>query len=59
MTNERTPKPLKAVQLIGLIMLFLGVAVRAGAGEYWGSFMAFTGFSIWVIGKTLAWWHNG
>jgi hypothetical protein len=56
---ERTPKTFKALQLIGFLMIFVGVIARAGAGEYWGSFLALTGFVVWALGKALAWWRTG
>lgn len=54
-----TPKPLKALQLGGVLLLLLGVIARAGAGEYWGTAVAMLGVVLYALGRVLAWWKLG
>lgn len=56
---EKTRKSYKAVMTIGFLMIVIGVIARAGAGEYWGSFLGFTGLAIFLFGRFLAWWDKG
>ncbi|WP_158100963.1 hypothetical protein [Variovorax sp. JS1663] len=54
-----TPKPLKLLQLAGVLLLLLGVIVRAGTGELWGTATALLGAVLFTAGRVLAWWKNG
>lgn len=54
-----TPKPLKALQLAGVLLILVGVIARAGAGEYWGTAAALLGGVLFTLGKVLAWWKLG
>ncbi|EWS53321.1 hypothetical protein [Methylibium sp. T29] len=54
-----TPKPLKALQTVGFVLLVIGVIARAGAGEYWGTGLAMLGLALFFLGRFLAWWKNG
>lgn len=54
-----TPKPIKALQLVGFLLLALGVIVRAGSGEFWGTWVALIGFLLYALGRVAAWWRNG
>lgn len=54
-----TPKTLKALQLVGFALLAVGVIARAGAGEFWGMWLAVIGVAMLAIGRLLAWWKNG
>lgn len=56
---ERTPKPIKAIQTVGFLALVMGVIVRAGTGEYWGTVVGVIGLLVYFLGKFLAWWKNG
>lgn len=57
--TEMTPKPLKALQTLGFVLLVVGVIARAGAGEYWGTGLAMLGLALFFLGRFLAWWKNG
>jgi hypothetical protein len=54
-----TPKSLKALPLLGVLLLLVGVIARAGAGEYWGTALALLGTLLFALGRVLAWWKNG
>jgi hypothetical protein len=54
-----TPKKFKALQLGGVLLLLLGVIVRAGTGEYWGTGVAVLGVLLYALGRVLAWWKLG
>ena len=54
-----TPKAFKALQLIGVVLLLLGVIARAGAGELWGTAVAMLGVLMFALGRVLAWWKLG
>lgn len=56
---EKTRKAFKLLMTIGFLMIVVGVIARAGAGEYWGSFLGFTGFAVFALGKFLSWWDRG
>jgi hypothetical protein len=56
---EKTPKPLKALQLVGVVLLLFGVAVRTGTGEFYGTWLAFIGLLMYAVGRIGAWWRNG
>ena len=46
---------LKIIQIVGFILLMLGVIIRAGAGEYYGTVIAVVGVLIYATGKVGAW----
>ena len=56
---QPTPKPLKALQLVGVLLLILGVIVRAGTGEFVGTWLAIGGALLYAVGRVAAWWTNG
>lgn len=45
----------KITQIVGFLLLALGVVIRAGAGEFYGTWMAVIGLLVWAAGKTGAW----
>lgn len=45
----------KVVQIIGVIALLLGVIIRAGAGEIYGTAIAALGVVIFAVGRVAAW----
>jgi drug/metabolite transporter (DMT)-like permease len=51
-------KKLKITQLIGILLLLLGVVIRAGAGEYYGTGLAVLGLLIYAAAKVSAWIKN-
>lgn len=48
-------KAWKITQIVGFLLLVVGVTARAGAGEYWGTGLAVVGVLVWAVGKTGAW----
>ena len=52
-------KTLKIIQLVGFLLLALGVIIRAGAGEYYGAVIAFFGFFVYVTARVIAWIQSG
>ena len=56
---EKTPKPLKALQLGGAALLIVAVVARIGTGEYWWTGLAVLGVVLFALGRLLAWWKNG
>jgi hypothetical protein len=57
--RQRTPKPYKAAQLLGFLLIAVGVIARAGAGEFWGTGLALLGVLVFACGRVAAWWRNG
>lgn len=55
----RTLKRYKVIQLVGVLILLLGVIVRAGAGEYYGTGMAVLGALLFAVGRVAAWMRHG
>lgn len=51
-------KKLKVTQLIGILLLFLGVIVRAGTGEFWGMYLVVIGILTYAVAKVTAWIHS-
>lgn len=50
-----TLKHWKIIQIVGFLALALGVVVRAGSGEYWGTGVAMLGVLVYAIGRVGAW----
>lgn len=48
-------KKLKIAQVIGILILLLGVIIRAGAGEYYGTALAVLGILIYAVARVTAW----
>lgn len=48
-------KALKIAQLVGILMLLVGVIIRAGAGEFYGMHLALLGLLIYTVAKVTAW----
>jgi Na+-driven multidrug efflux pump len=57
--DMRTPLWMKLLQLIGVVLLLLGVIARAGAGEFWGTWLALIGFLLFAAGRVIAWLRVG
>jgi hypothetical protein len=57
--DMKTPLWMKLVQLIGLVLLLLGVIARAAAGEFWGTWLAIIGFLLFATGRVSAWLKVG
>lgn len=51
----KTPPWMKLLQLVGVLLLLVGVIARAGAGEYWGTALALFGVLLFAVGRVLAW----
>lgn len=47
-------KTWKIVQLVGVLMLLVGVVVRV-SGEYYGVPLAVTGVLVYAVGRIAAW----
>lgn len=47
-------KKWKIVQIIGFLILVIGVITRVG-GEYVGTFVAIVGLLVFVVGRLAAW----
>lgn len=48
-------KPWKIAQIVGFLLLVVGVIARAGAGEYWGTGLAMVGVLVLAVGRVGAW----
>lgn len=48
-------KILKLIQVVGVLTLLFGVAVRAGTGEYYGTVLAVLGTIIYAAARVAAW----
>lgn len=48
-------KAWKIVQLAGVLILLLGVIIRAGTGEYYGTGVALLGVVLYATGRVTAW----
>ena len=48
-------KKLKIAQVIGIVILLLGVIIRAGTGEYYGTVLAVLGVLIYAIARVTTW----
>lgn len=59
MTQERTPKPFKALQLGGVLLLIMGVVARIGTDNHWWTGAALLGALLYALGRVLAWWKSG
>lgn len=59
MPTELTPKVYKIVQLVGVLLLLLGVIIRAGAGEYYGIWLVMIGVILYAGGRIGAWLARG
>lgn len=59
MTMELTPKRYKITQLVGVLLLLLGVVIRAGAGEYYGMWFVIVGVILYAVGRIGAWLARG
>ncbi len=46
---------LKIAQLVGVILLILGVIIRAGMGEFFGMHIALLGILIYAVARIAAW----
>jgi hypothetical protein len=49
----------KDMQLGGLVLLTVGVILRSGFGEHWGTGVALVGIALLWLGRLLAWWKTG
>lgn len=49
----------KLLQLVGVLLLLVGVAARTGAGEFWGAHLAVVGLMMFTVGRIAAWLHHG
>ncbi len=45
----------KLAQLIGVLLLLVGVAARTGLGEFWGTWLAVTGTAAFAVARVGAW----
>ena len=48
-------KKLKIAQLIGILLLLLGVIIRAGTGEYYGMYFVLLGLMVYTVARVTAW----
>lgn len=48
-------KAWKITQIVGFLLLAIGVIARAGAGEYWGTGLAMLGVVVYAVGRVGAW----
>jgi hypothetical protein len=48
-------KKLKIIQITGVLILLLGVIIRAGAGEYYGTALGLFGLVIYVVARLTLW----
>lgn len=48
-------KKLKIAQLIGILLLLLGVIIRAGTGEFYGMYFVVLGILIYTVARVTAW----
>lgn len=48
-------KKLKIAQIIGVLLLLLGVTIRTGTGEIYGMYFVVLGLLIYVIARIFAW----
>jgi hypothetical protein len=44
----------KVAQLVGVLLLLLGVVIRVG-GEFYGMWLVVTGIIVFVLGRVGAW----
>jgi hypothetical protein len=44
----------KILQIVGVLILLVGVVVRVG-GEFYGVHLALLGLLLWIVGKVGAW----
>lgn len=51
-------KAMKIAQLVGFLVLAIGVIIRAGAGEYYGTFIALIGVLIYAVARVAAWMQS-
>jgi hypothetical protein len=51
-------KKLKIAQVIGILMLLVGVIIRAGAGEYYGIWLVMFGIIIYATARIWSWVAN-
>jgi hypothetical protein len=51
-------KKLKIAQLIGVLILLLGVIIRAGAGEFYGMWLVVIGLLVYTVARIWAWIAN-
>jgi hypothetical protein len=58
-SQPRTKKRHKVLQLIGVLALLLGVVIRVGTGELGGTVIAVLGLLLFVLGRLAAWWRAG
>ena len=63
MLLEATSKPIKALQLVG-VLIFLGSLAAAyfyrhDVGLHGGLVGAGIGAGVWAVGRFLAWWRHG
>ncbi len=56
---RKTKKRHKVVQLMGVMALLLGVIIRSGTGDLFGTALALLGLALFVLGRLAAWWHSG
>ncbi len=48
-------KTLKIIQIVGVLVLLLGVIVRSGTGAYYGTAIAMLGILIYAVARLMAW----
>ena len=60
---EATSKPLKAIQLLGVLIIVGSLAAAAlyrhDVGLRRGAIGGAVGAGIWALGRFLAWWRHG
>jgi len=48
-------KTLKIIQIIGVLILLLGVIIRTGTGDYSGTAIAMLGILIFTVSRLTLW----
>lgn len=48
-------KKFKIAQLIGILLLLVGVIIRAGTGEFYGMWLVVIGLLIYTAARVWAW----
>lgn len=56
---ERTSKKWKALQLLGLVVLCLGLATAIRMDAVVGLVIIVAGLSVRAFGRFFAWWNHG
>jgi hypothetical protein len=48
-------KTWKVVQIVGVLVLLLGVIIRVGTGDYAGTGIAVLGVIVYAVGRVATW----